>query len=413
MADEVIELTFDLFTLPTAQHRAGLAGLTLLVESMRRRKIKIRPEISANSDRTATVVLTKKTLVSAFNDLYDATTTEVEATRKRKDNKKRDIRPLREKKRTDSKTGKQKTVFIYPQVVPKAAFLARFGMPQLWLKLWSDAIWETLRGLPRTRIPYGERAEGKTVSEADATWKDLQKFQQLRTRNQIYTVDIASSVFIGAQAVNAERVPFRGRADETFLLHFWPVVMGIYVPQIMDRDGQTKFEGYVLVIPDVSELDGFVHDFPKATAQLRSDLAGYRPRESVISLPQEGGLEYLHHLMKLARGKAQRGELAYSLTGVEVYHLQKQGNSIRMLDADRVSVTPRVLEEYEAIRGRYRDPLFKRQRILNLLRDMPWYWGFDRVFSINDSERFVGSQANWFSADSRWTFNTELHEGRS
>src|SRR5688572_20673593 len=129
MAEEVIELTYDPFVLPSAQHRAGLAGLLVLIESMRRRKIKALPEISFRSDGALTVALTKKSITSTFNDLYDAATEERESSHKRKNKKNRVIKPLRQEKRTDPKTGKEKTLFIYPQIVPKAAFLAGFGMP--------------------------------------------------------------------------------------------------------------------------------------------------------------------------------------------------------------------------------------------------------------------------------------------
>jgi CRISPR-associated protein Cmx8 len=184
--------------------------------------------------------------------------------------------------------------------------------------------------------------------------------------------------------------------------------MGVYAPQVIDREGGNKFtNSYVLVVPDVSDLEGFVEDFPDATAQLKPELAGYRPREAVIALPQEGGLEYLHHLTRLAKGKAQRGDLAYSIAGVDIFQLEKQGNNIHILGADRLSVTPRLLEEYESLRGFYRDPLYKRQRILNFLRGQPWYHGFDHLFSRNNSKRFIGSQANWFSIDSRRGFGVE------
>ena len=67
--------------------------------------------------------------------------------------------------------------------------------------------------------------------------------------------------------------------------------MGVYAPQEMDREGRRKFtNSYVLVVPDVSDLKGFVKEFPDTTAQSRPELAGYRPRGAVISLPQEGGL---------------------------------------------------------------------------------------------------------------------------
>jgi CRISPR-associated protein Cmx8 len=408
MADELVNLTFDSFALPTVQHRAGLAGLLMLVDSMRRRKIKNLPEISIAPDSIVRVSLTRKSLASTFNELYDASTEERESPRKWSGKK-----PLRvEEKRPDPKTGKLKTVFIYPQTVPKARYLKGFGMPQPWLKLWRDAVWETLRGIYKTRAPYEQRAAGKTVSEAETTWRDLQKFQQARTRNEIHIVKIASSLFIGAQAANAERVPFRGRADEVFLLHFWPVVMGVYVPQVIDREGARQFTGaYVIVVPDVSDLEGFVQEFPKTIAQLKPDLAGYRPKEAVVSIPQEGGLEYLHHLTRLAKGKAEQGELAHSTSGVEIYHVEKQGNSIHTLSVDRVSATLSLLEKYEAIRERYSDPLFKRQAILNLLRDKSWYVGFDQLFSTNDHERFVGTKAQWFSTDTRTAFDANQVKG--
>jgi CRISPR-associated protein Cmx8 len=181
--------------------------------------------------------------------------------------------------------------------------------------------------------------------------------------------------------------------------------MGVYAPQVIDREGGSKFtSSFVLVVPDVSDLEGFVQDFPDTTAQLKPELAGYRPREAVISLPQEGGLEYLRHLTRLAKARAGRGALAYSIAGVDIYHLEKQGNNIRMLAADRVSVAPSLLDKYEAIRDNYRDPLFKRQRILNLLREEPWYRGFDQVFSRNSLKRFIGPQAYSFSTDSRKGF---------
>ena len=85
MAEEIIALTYDPFVLPTAQHRAGLAGFLVLVDSMRRRKIKVLPEISFQSDGTVTVVLTRNSLASSFNDLYDTATKERESPRKRKD----------------------------------------------------------------------------------------------------------------------------------------------------------------------------------------------------------------------------------------------------------------------------------------------------------------------------------------
>ena len=409
MPDRTIELTYDPFSLPTTQHRAGLAGLLVLVESLRKRKIKPLPEVHTSQDQRISVRITEDSLTTLFNDLYDATMGEAESSTKRKDKSKRLIPLLREEKKLDTKTGKEKTVYIYPQVIPKGKFLATFGLPEVWLKLWRDAIWGTLRGVPKTRLPYEQRAHKEVPSETGETWKILRRFQEDREKNKIYTVPIASSSFVGAQAENAERVPFRGWADEAFLLHFWPVVMGVYVPEIIERDGKTKFSGYVLAIPDVSDHNGFVQDFPKTLAQLEIQMLGYRPKQAVIALPQEGGLEYLHHLLGLVKAKT---DIA-NVTGVEVFHLEKRGNSIHMLGADRVPVARRILEQYEAIRGRYYSVLFRRQLILNLIRGEPWYREFDRVFAKGPKGGFIGPKAHRFSSDVRRRFKVESQARRS
>lgn len=411
MANREMELTFDPFTLPTAQHRAGLAGLLVLIESMHRRKAKPLPKVSRSDDGKVSVRLTKESLQTLFDDLYDAFWEERKSNEKPKGTKIRNIRRV-DADEVDAGTGKREKAYTFEAVAAKGAFLKALGMPDPWLKLWRESIWATLRGVPKTRIPYEERAERKHVREAGALWKELEKFEQTRARNRLHTVNVASSVFIGAQAANAERVPFQGMADEAFLLHFWPVVIGVYVPEVIDRDGKRKFVGYVLAVPDVSDPNGFLLEFPDTVAQLGNEMAGYRPRDAAISLPQEGGLEYLYHLMSLVKARAQAGEIAYNVVGVDVYHLGKRGNSIHVLAADRVAATHYLLEEYEAIRGCYRDPLFKRQVILNLLRGAPWYRDFDRVFAKNDRERFIGSQAERFSADTRRRFETGRQERR-
>lgn len=413
MADRRIELTYDPFSLPTAQHRAGLAGLLVLIESMRRRKMKRLPEILGRSDSKVSVRLTKESLTALFSDFYDATTEEVESSVRRKDKKKRDVPPLREETKRDRKTGRLKTAYFYPQVIPKAGFLKAYGMPDIWLKLWREALWQTLRGRPTTRRPFEERARGKAVGEIDAAWRDLTRFQEAQARNEIHTVEIASPVFVGAQAKNAERVPFRGKADEALLLHFWPIVMGVYVPEAINRDGKTEFVGYTLAVPDVTDADGFVEDFPEVVANLRSEAAGYRPREAVVSVPVEGGLEYLRNVTGLAKAKAGTGTTAYNVAGVEVYHLDKRDKSVHVLAADRVALSQAVVEKYEAIRGRYRDPLFRRQIVLNLLRGELSYRGFDRVFARIPYERFVGSRAASFSMDARRFFERVPQKGRS
>jgi CRISPR-associated protein Cmx8 len=414
--DRTIELIYDPFTLSTAQHRAGLAGLLVLIESLRKRKAKPLPEVSTSQDQTISVRITEESLTVLFNDLYDATMGEAQSSTKRKDKSKRLIPSLREEKKLDPKTGKKKTVYIYPQVIPRGKFLETFGMPADWLKLWRDAIWGTLRGgSPQTRRPFEQRAAKEVLVETRDTWKVLNRFQQERAKDKIYTVSIASSIFIGAQAENAERVPFRGRADEVFLLHFWPVVMGVYVPEIIDREGKTDFAGYVLAVPDVLDMEGFVQGFQETIANLGNDVWKYRPKDAVISIPQEGGLEYLYHLIQLAKGKAEVG--SYNVAGVEVYHLkppnrQKGERLVRLVATDKVVGTRFLLENYKAIRDKYYSVLFRRQMILNLIRGKPWYKDFERVFAKSPKEGFIGPKAHKFSSDVRRRFEADSQARR-
>lgn len=392
MAEDAMQLRYDLFSLPTAQHKAGLAGLCVLIDTLQRRKIGPLPELAFPEQGIIELTLTKETLATLFNDLYDAAYVETAVT-----SKWADATLLREEVRqdTDPKTGKIKNtkLFIYNRVEPKAAFLDALQAPDVWLKLWRDAVWTTLRGKPTTRTPYNERADGKPVNEVETTWKELQKLK----KNSLTTAEVASSLFVGAQAVNAEKVPFKGRVDENLLLHFWQLVMRVFVPEVVNREGKGEFKGYVLAIPEVSDVEGFAEEFRDMTAQLKSDLKGYRPAESVISVPQEGALEYI---AALVRSHAQDGDIAYNLASVEIVHLEKRGNNIAMLSSGRLPVDDAVRSKYESIRGHYGHPLFRLQLIRNLLDGREWYEGFDRLLSPRNKDWFIG-RGSWFPVDVR------------
>lgn len=410
--NDVVELSYDLFTLPTAQHRAGLASLLVAVDTMRRRGLPNVPEARIAGLSAACVMLTKASLTALFNDLYDATTEEVRAPTIRKRNG-NPIAPLREETeiRRDERTGKEstKTIYVYPQVVPKAPFLQSLGMPDPWLKLWRNAVWSTLRGVPKTRGPYEERTTGTDVREAAGLWDSLRRWQQ---RGRQYVTEVSSALFIGAQAVNAERVPFVGSPDQNLLLHFWPVVMGVGEAWRIEREEEEfreKPRGYVIAVPDVMDLEGFAADYQASVAQLDTTMYRYRPRHAVLSLPQEGGLQYLNNLVALAAARAQAGAIRFSVAGVEVYHLTKKGNSIAVLATGRVPARRELVEQYEVIRGgRYRNLLFRGQLIRNLLDRQPWYDRFDQLFATHDQELFIGQGDAPFAADAARKFTVEF-----
>src|SRR5262245_22161070 len=83
---EVVEIRYDLFDLPTAQHKAGLAGLILAIRSLKERSEKDSevmppesvPKIVEGPDNAgAKIRFTKRSVQGLFDDLYDAAVVEV------------------------------------------------------------------------------------------------------------------------------------------------------------------------------------------------------------------------------------------------------------------------------------------------------------------------------------------------
>jgi CRISPR-associated protein Cmx8 len=390
--DGEISIRYSLFDLPGAQHKAGLAGLLLLIESMQGRGLSPLPSVSELTATSVKLTFTQAAVQTVFDDLYDAEVRETESKTRWKGKAPKWEESIEV---TDPKTGKVKRgkIFVYDAVVPKASFLEHHypGNENGWLKLWRDMLWNTLRGRPTTRLVYEERAKKQPSGVAKVAWKELVEFSKSIQRGILAVTEIPSSFFIGAQATNAEKVSFNGRVDHALLLHFWPLTVQIFVPEVIDHEGNNELSGkeYVLAIPEVSNLEEFCDVFPHALGTLDPQLRGYRPRASIIDLPAEGGLEFLRHLARIAQQKTGSGELKYSVSAIELFHLEKQGNNVKMLAVDRVVPREGLLSQYEGIRAFCRNPFFKSQLLLNLLRDVDWYEGFVRLFAVYPWEFFI------------------------
>lgn len=412
---ETIELTYDLFALPSAQHRAGLAGLLIVVDTMRRRGLPNVPDVKVDDFNSARVTLTKDTLTALLNDLYDATTEEITQGTQRRGRGGALVAPIRTEmqivrnERTDRDYRKQ--MYVYLQVVPKAPFLQSLGLPSSWLKLWRDVVWSTLRGIPTTRGPYEDRARGEPTKEAATTWVDLTRWKITIAMGGACTTEVTGPLYLGAQAVNAEQVRFLGSPEQSFLLHFWPVVMGVGEVRRLEFENQIAVEksaGVAITVPDITDIEGFTDDFIRSQPRRKTVMDGYRPREAILSLPEEGGLEYLRHLTELAGARAMAGEIRYTIAGVEVYHLLKQGNTTRMLATGRIPASLELLDQYEAIRNRSRHLLYRAQVLRNLLNGRPWFDGFDRLFALHRQQTFLGREASTFVSDVARKFRAEF-----
>lgn len=421
-----VTITYDLFGLPTAQHKAGLAGLLLQIQHMDEKSPKPAaiPKIIAVTRTSATVEFTPVSVQCLFDDLYAAERVVVQVKSKKWANAK-EVKPPEEveeeieEKGPDGKATMKKVkvkYFFYEQIQPTGNVLRQYitNATEQWLKLWRDMLWSIPRGNPQSRLPFEERADKKPCGEGVSAWADLLKAEKARVDNGFHTDQVAGSLWLGAQAVNAEGVAFEGRVEQTLLLHFWPLAAQVYAPQLVQPDGTNEFVGYVLTIPEVADLKGFLADYRRMLGELGVNVRGYRPAEAVIDLPVEGALSFLEHLARLTSEQGTDidfNPLAFSLGSVEFLHLAKFGKNIKTLAAGRVAPRPGLLSRYLRIVGKagekppYGNPLFRRGLMLALLDDLPWFKPFGKLFAEWDVSFFVPTEhppsLSWFWADAR------------
>lgn len=392
-----VVVRYDLSSLPTAFHKAGLAGLVLLIDSLKARRLLMADEAKYILAPTeVTVTFTAPLVQKLMDDLYDARRVEVAVKSKWSG-----AEVKREEWVEEEVEGKKKRTkrFIYDQVQPKGSFFDNVfdGDKEIWRKLWRDMMWAVLRPRDKNRIPYQERSRGETCNEAVKAWDGLLEVAKQRSNASFHTTGISSALFPGAQDANAEAVPFEGRAEENLLLHCWPLTALLYVPQEVERDGSTNLppSSYAVAVPDVSNLIEFVAVYPKLLAGLTADPRGFRPAQAVIDLPEEGALAFLEDLAVLTGLLVETGTLRFSIGAVEYVHLIKEGNNVKLMAAGRVAPSKQLLTGYRAIVSptgtapRYRNTLFRRGLLLALLRDEPWYRPFGRTLPTFDHEVFI------------------------
>lgn len=391
---EPIQLTWSLDELPSSQHKTGLVGLLLLLRWLlrlpkaRRRGVLRVLSLDAGS---CTLEVDEEGMEWLFDEAYSAAVIESE-----RDAAFKDTKPLRivereevDPKRIDKKTGKPavKKVkkFVYPLVVPAGAFLAEVdpeGPQGRWIKLWRDFVWGLLRAVPATRAPYNARSQGKPAVDA------AELLETISTRPD-RAVELPSTYFVGAQAATAENVSFEDRQRFLFLLHFWPFAVGLAVPAVVDRDGKNSFVGFALSFPDVADLSTFVEEYEKVLRDRLPDVAGYLPKQAILDLPAEAGLSFLHALRQRLKTSESKKRTFDLVLGVDIIHVEREGNNVRTRSTTRIEPEELQQDEYERIRTSFRDGVFRRQLLANLIEGRDWAHGFDRVFATTPSKHFL------------------------
>lgn len=411
-----IALRWDLAELPSSQHKAGLAGLALCVEALGRspdRKGVCECDVDPSG---LTLRVDRDGMQALFDEVYAAHQEEQERAAKLQG-----VEPIDVRVRDvvdDKGVTKQKTFYVYAPTTPTGRLIAEWDQPaddgkQLWLKLWRDLVWSVLRGIPAQRGPYDARVAREPIQDGAEEWDALAGDPTAR-------VELPSTYYLGAQAQSAENVSFRDILRLRFLLHFWPFVVAIYVPAVVGRDGERDFEGFALAIPDVTDLDAFVHAWRQLARERSPAASGYRPREAIVDLAAEAGLDVSWRVFDLLQRQAGAARTRPFLAAVDVFHVEKEGNNIRMRGIARVDPRRDRVDAYGRIRGKYQSRLFRRQRLLNILDhgpDIAWSRGFGRLCSTQPVELTIEDKK--FRNDCRIAFtevemtDTESTEGRS
>ena len=407
-----IKLKYKLAELPSAQHRAGLSGLVLMV-----RELKLQPwfaerdnpivEFIELEEFSATLKLNLEGLKALFDFTYKA----------KKDERKTEIKIKKydriEKFEAQDKKDqtKIKKRYVYSVVVPEGAFLANWDKSNndLWIKLWRDMLWNIIRGVPATRNSFNNRCGEQTYSQdAEKAWQELKKPGKL--------IGQSGNYFLGAMATNAENIPTKDVIKYQFLLQFWVFVSQIYCPMTLDKDGKRQRAGYAIAIPDVANLVDFYDEFQGILEDRSSDKYGFLPREAVIDIPEEGALDLLRLLKKRISFETGSQTLEDLILGVELIHAEKVGNNVKIRSISYIEPTVDI-DRYAEIKKLYWCPWFRKQRLINLLHpkpesdrpnaplvEIPAWIGFDEVLSRIPRKWLLDP---YFSHDARELFNTE------
>jgi CRISPR-associated protein Cmx8 len=375
---ETLGLKYDLFSLPTAQHKAGLAGLLLMVESMKARKLAPLPEVSDLSATGVKVTFTRDGMRAMMDCLFEGE----EITTKKGDKK----------------------------VVPRLKYLDALGMPEPWVKAWRDCIRSVIRKGAALGI-YKRRFDSDRLYDALVT-------------NPGKSEEPDASLIIAGEGKNAERVVMKDSRANSFLLHFTLIPSSLHSPRFVVKDPKTKQWSisdklnskrrgpfFVVVVPEPSNLELFVQEARAALGELESAIKehDYRPASMLVTLPDEAPLEYLYHL---TRERTKRHSVADLLSSVEYNLIEKRGDNIRALASGRVLPDEQVLQFYEPMRQECRNPLYRAQRVRNLLQPKArWYDGMQAHFDQYPWEFFISKDGAtprfpFFGTDARRTFGS-------
>lgn len=409
----VISLNYSLAELPTSQHRAGLAGLVLMIRWLtEQERINGICEFTRIDDQGATIQLDEPGLKTLFAETYDFIEGERESEKLRTRTKsKKVIQPKRTIEKINE-SGEKTPVHIYPTFTPKGAFLATLDPTAdnagkgLWVDLWREFVWNVIRKKDRSKEIYRNR--NTATREGVKVWKSL----VTEATSSAEPSALSGTDLIGARAHNAEQVQFKDITRQKLLLNFWSYTTQVYIPIRTVVDKKTKEPkaeelGYALAVPEVARLETFCRVLPAALLTNRgSEKWKWHPRDSVIDVPAESALDYFLKLSSQLSLQESALGMSRVVTAIDVFHVDPSGQDVSIRGTARIEPESFRPDEYERIRRGLFNHEFRKQRILNILNEREWYADFDSLLTRLPLK--LGFDDKKFSQDAHESFKNEV-----
>ena len=306
----LVTLKYRLSQLPSSQHRAGLAGLVLTIQWLKKilefkNLANAKLNVTSLDADTVTVQFNLAGFTALMRAHFSAGFEEREREKKRANSKQKFKTIKRKVLKPDTGKTKETTFYIYTDIVPQGDLVRSFepislrdsssqsevGLAEpidsqnlVWTRLWQEVTWAVLRPRDKQRLPFKAIANDTDPSEIEKIWNLLQNKPDS-------TVPLSSTYMLGAQAKNNEEVRFTDLARNRFLLNFWSYVARIYLPIIVDMKGKVKLKGYAIAIPDVRHLAAFCEHYPAILQQRKTEELWGKPRSAIVRNIEETGLD--------------------------------------------------------------------------------------------------------------------------
>ena len=405
----LVTLKYTLSQLPSSQHRAGLAGLVLIIHWLQKRsefknlanaKLKVT-DLDAD---TVTVQFNLAGFAALMKTHFSAAFEERERSKKRANSKQKFKTIKRKVCNPDTGKTKETTFYIYTDIVPQGDLVRSFepanSQNLVWTRLWQEVTWAVLRPRDKQRLPFKAMANDTEPSEIEKIWNLLQDKPDSK-------VPLSSTYMLGTQAKNNEGVAFTDLARNRFLLNFWSYVARIYLPIKVDMKGKVKLNGYAIAIPDVRHVAAFCEHFPAILQQRKTEELWGKPRSAIVRNLEETGLDSLgsiHTYLSQIKSELNIDKLLF---GIDVFHIfraqDKPQSKPQILSIKRYLPHRNAISKFTQLRDKLYSPLFRQQYWQNLTRDHPRIEGFYTL--LRDSPTAETLKNSWFCQDFRTVFS--------